>query len=489
MFYPRFTKIIIHHFLEKDKSILMRNRTFMHTARDDSLLGTMRFVSRHEDAQIYGAILLKAVTNQAMLDSVAYKTYYAIASGAKPPKSKKPKTKSDSSISSEETPSKKKPTKAKKDVPSKKKPASKPKPTKKKAPVKADRGKGLNVLSEVALSEADQLKEATKQNKKDFYISHASGSEEDDDDNDDSDSNDDDDDNDDSDGNDDDDDNDDNDGGDDDDNDANDDDNQEDDDKNDDEEETDSDRTKPDRIKIPVLNQSNTKYYEEEEEKIDDEEKMDEEKDDEVTKELYKDMNVNLGNEDADITNAESGFKQEEEDAHVTLITVHDTQKTEGPRHSYSVSYDFTEKLLNFKNVSPADNEIASLMDTTVCHEEQSSQTYTLFIVPITTIPPPPHFFNPLPQKTAPTHTPTASDVTTSVLVLLGFASEFRFNDRVTNLERDLSEIKQVDQYAQALSFIPVIVDRYINNKLGKAIQKAIQTHNLDCKEEAQAKK
>ncbi|GKE89636.1 hypothetical protein Tco_1567111 [Tanacetum coccineum] len=58
------------------------------------------------------------------------------------------------SISSEETPSKKKPTKAKKDVPSKKKPASKPKPTKKKAPVKADKGKGLNVLSEVTLSEA-----------------------------------------------------------------------------------------------------------------------------------------------------------------------------------------------------------------------------------------------------------------------------------------------------------------------------------------------
>ncbi|GJZ67838.1 hypothetical protein Tco_0631078 [Tanacetum coccineum] len=30
MFYPLFTKIIIHHFLTKDKSILMRNRMFMH---------------------------------------------------------------------------------------------------------------------------------------------------------------------------------------------------------------------------------------------------------------------------------------------------------------------------------------------------------------------------------------------------------------------------------------------------------------------------
>nr|GEZ94085.1 hypothetical protein [Tanacetum cinerariifolium] len=72
------------------------------------------------------------MTNQAMLDSVAYKTYYAIASGAEPLESKRPKTKFDSAISSEETPSKKKPTKDMKDVPSKKKPTSKPKLTKKK---------------------------------------------------------------------------------------------------------------------------------------------------------------------------------------------------------------------------------------------------------------------------------------------------------------------------------------------------------------------
>nr|GEU84132.1 AT hook motif-containing protein, putative, expressed [Tanacetum cinerariifolium] len=68
-----------------------------------------------------------------------------------------------------------KPAKAKKDVPSTKKPITKPKPTKKKAPVKADRGKCLNVLSEVALSEGAQLKEATKKSKKDFHISQASG--------------------------------------------------------------------------------------------------------------------------------------------------------------------------------------------------------------------------------------------------------------------------------------------------------------------------
>nr|GEY63914.1 hypothetical protein [Tanacetum cinerariifolium] len=39
------------------------------------------------------------------------------------------------------------------------------------------------------------------------------------------------------------------------------------------------------------------------------------------------------------------------------------------------------------------------------------------------------------------------------------FTSVFRFNDRVTNLERELSEMKQVDQYAQAISSMPAIVD------------------------------
>ncbi|GKF07741.1 hypothetical protein Tco_0041965 [Tanacetum coccineum] len=37
MYYPRFTKAIIHHFITKDKSILMR-KMFMHTAQDDSIL-------------------------------------------------------------------------------------------------------------------------------------------------------------------------------------------------------------------------------------------------------------------------------------------------------------------------------------------------------------------------------------------------------------------------------------------------------------------
>nr|GEU31540.1 integrase, catalytic region, zinc finger, CCHC-type, peptidase aspartic, catalytic [Tanacetum cinerariifolium] len=50
------------------------------------------------------------------------------------------------------------------------------KPDMKKQPAKKIKAKGLAVLSEVALSEAEQIKMATKKSKKDFHISHASGS-------------------------------------------------------------------------------------------------------------------------------------------------------------------------------------------------------------------------------------------------------------------------------------------------------------------------
>ncbi|GKF85642.1 hypothetical protein Tco_0253469, partial [Tanacetum coccineum] len=54
---------------------------------------------------------------------------------------------------------------------------------------------------------------------------------------------------------------------------------------------------------------------------------------------------------------------------------------------------------------------------------------------------------------------------------------------------KDLLEIKQVDQYAQALSSIPTIVDHYMDNKLREAINKTILAHNLDCRQEAQDEK
>ncbi|GKB81107.1 hypothetical protein Tco_0948002 [Tanacetum coccineum] len=361
--------------------------------------------------------------NEDIMNSTTYQTYYAYASGAKESikarkfkKPASPKLKTVLVLPQEPT---KKPAKGKKDVSQTRKPATKPKLTKKKAPVKADRGKGLNVLSAVALSETTQLKEAAKQSKKDFHISYASGSGDGtdfesrvpdeqqrkisgtdkgtgtkpgvpdvpkyDSEN-----------------------------------------------KNDDDDdEADSDRTESDRSKIPDLNKSNEEHEEHEEaeeENIDervhtledyeltDEEENDnnakeenEEKQDD-TEELYRDVNVNLRKEDVEMNEADQG---------------------RADQHNVSQESGF-EQLLNFENTSPADNMIASLTDTTVRHEEPSSQTSFLFIVPVTIIPeityaftttihPQPPSFNPLPQQATPTPTPTASEATNSFLALPDF--------------------------------------------------------------------
>ncbi|GJV84985.1 hypothetical protein Tco_1524883 [Tanacetum coccineum] len=226
-----------------------------------------------------------------MLESKAYQTYYAFASGVKAPKPKYIRKKADS-----DTSPKKKPVQATKGTRIKSK-AKVAKPDKKKQPANKTKAKGLAVLSEVALSKAEQLKLATKRSKKDFHIynegtgtiqgvpdvpTYESESEkeswgdskEEDDNDDDGDSDDHDDDN-------------------------------------------DNERIEYDRDEIPDPNMTNVdqteheeeeyddEFYEEEEENIEDEETMYDDEDDEVTKEFYQDVNVNLGN--VDTKNADQG--------------------------------------------------------------------------------------------------------------------------------------------------------------------------------------
>ncbi|GJS59049.1 hypothetical protein Tco_0653833, partial [Tanacetum coccineum] len=145
--YPRFTKIIINHLISQNKSISIRNMINLHTARDDSVLGTLKYVSKTEEHQVYGTLIPKEMLNEDILNSTAYQTYYAYANGAKEPKKarkfKKPASpKLKTVLVSPKEPTKK-PAKGKKDVSQTKKPTTKPKPTKKKAPVKANRGKGV----------------------------------------------------------------------------------------------------------------------------------------------------------------------------------------------------------------------------------------------------------------------------------------------------------------------------------------------------------
>nr|GEW40343.1 retrovirus-related Pol polyprotein from transposon TNT 1-94 [Tanacetum cinerariifolium] len=49
MYYPWFTKVIIHHFMSKDPSIPRRNKVNWHYVRDDHMFSTIKLVSRHEN--------------------------------------------------------------------------------------------------------------------------------------------------------------------------------------------------------------------------------------------------------------------------------------------------------------------------------------------------------------------------------------------------------------------------------------------------------
>ncbi|GJV96685.1 hypothetical protein Tco_1548262 [Tanacetum coccineum] len=165
MYYPRFTKAIIHHFISKDKSISMRNKMFMHTTRDDSILGLMRFVSRSDDFQVYGALLPKRMTNQQMRDSNAYKTYLAYATGEASPKIKR-KLKKPASPSNKGT------------LVTKEEKEPEPAKNVKKAPAKVARSKGIELLSDAALLEEAQLKKVLIRSKRETSIHKAGGSSE-----------------------------------------------------------------------------------------------------------------------------------------------------------------------------------------------------------------------------------------------------------------------------------------------------------------------
>ncbi|GJY67113.1 hypothetical protein Tco_0469351 [Tanacetum coccineum] len=178
MYCPRFTKVIIHHFLIQEKLISWRNRIGMHTSKDDYLINTLRFVSRKEVSEKYGVVLPECLTSIAMKESKAYKTYLGFAIGVVPPKAVRkfkkasPSKKDNVPIPEDEEPVKK----GKRLKTAAKKYAYKPvtsivirepameTKSKRKEKEKVDvvHGNGIELLSDVALSEEAQIKEVRK---------------------------------------------------------------------------------------------------------------------------------------------------------------------------------------------------------------------------------------------------------------------------------------------------------------------------------------
>nr|GEV67630.1 hypothetical protein [Tanacetum cinerariifolium] len=137
MYYLRFTKVIIHYFMTKDPSIPRRNK--------------------------FDVMLPIELTNKAIRNSKAYKEYYAVASGAAPPKTKASVRKTKSSFDTTITPQTAAGTRLSTS-------------TKGKQPAKASKEKSLTMLSEVAMTEAEQIKLAIKKSLQQTHISQASGS-------------------------------------------------------------------------------------------------------------------------------------------------------------------------------------------------------------------------------------------------------------------------------------------------------------------------
>nr|GFC34365.1 hypothetical protein [Tanacetum cinerariifolium] len=74
--------------MSKDPSIPRRNKVNWHYVRDDHMFTTIKLVSRHQNMQQFGTMLHIELTNADIRNSDTYKEYYAVATGATPPKPK-----------------------------------------------------------------------------------------------------------------------------------------------------------------------------------------------------------------------------------------------------------------------------------------------------------------------------------------------------------------------------------------------------------------
>ncbi|GJU76126.1 hypothetical protein Tco_1273196 [Tanacetum coccineum] len=173
----------------RDKTISMRNKIGMHTSRDDYLNNTLKFVSANEESQIYRARLPESMTSPEMRETKAYKTYLGYATGVTPLKKARKFKKLASPKLTTVLVSPEEPTRKSKRV---KRPAKKSTnaPTasviirdthmmslsKKKEKMTVEKHKGIDLLSEVALTEEAQYEEVRKKSLRDFHKTHPSSS-------------------------------------------------------------------------------------------------------------------------------------------------------------------------------------------------------------------------------------------------------------------------------------------------------------------------
>ncbi|GJT61501.1 hypothetical protein Tco_1005034 [Tanacetum coccineum] len=84
--YPRFTKIIINHFLKQHKSLTKLNYQHYHTIKDDGIVSRLKFVRIGEDYQEYGLPIPKTMLTDAIKQSESYQMFIKYSTGQICPK-------------------------------------------------------------------------------------------------------------------------------------------------------------------------------------------------------------------------------------------------------------------------------------------------------------------------------------------------------------------------------------------------------------------
>ncbi|GJT22292.1 hypothetical protein Tco_0892229 [Tanacetum coccineum] len=130
----------------------------------------------------------------------------------------------------------------------------------------------------------------------------------------------------------------------------------------------------------------------------------------------------------------------------------------------------------NLENIPQTDAEIVSPLDVHVHHEVPRTQAHTLLTIPVSVIPESSPVFANIPQSSY-TFTPTPIQATPTPPLtietknplsnLLDFSSVFRFNDRITSLEKEVVDLKKDPLHTQVTS----LVGSHLDTRLGETRQ------------------
>ncbi|GKA85572.1 hypothetical protein Tco_0807226 [Tanacetum coccineum] len=91
--YPRFTKIIINHFLKQHKSLTNLNFQHCHTIKDDGIVSRLKFVRIGKDYQEYGLPIPETMLTEVIKQSESYQMFIKYSTGQIHPKKRRGKVK------------------------------------------------------------------------------------------------------------------------------------------------------------------------------------------------------------------------------------------------------------------------------------------------------------------------------------------------------------------------------------------------------------